>query len=152
MILYVGSFSFSTTEPVSYKEFFRPQYELLFTDVHLVTDRMTADRRGFGSFCDAWSSVAEAKAAISRPQRQKLRWPRHLNRSTTAPPEGRRGRSALLSQSRWVAQSILKPTLGFFSYSPFRRPCLFVYSFPRMAKLHCATSFPERGRLCSETL
>ena len=60
MKLYVGNLSFSTTDP-DLQDLFAPYGNV--TEVHLVTDRMTGDSRGFAFV--TMSSAAEGKAAIA---------------------------------------------------------------------------------------
>jgi translation initiation factor IF-1 len=93
MNLYVGNFSFSTTDP-DLKDLFA-QYGTV-TDVHLVTDRMTGRSRGFAFV--TMSSVAEGKAAISALEGKNFDG-RNLTVNEARPKDEGAKRSS--SKSRW---------------------------------------------------
>ena len=94
MKLYVGNLSFSTTDP-DLKDLFAPYGNV--TDVHLVTDRMTGNSRGFAFV--TMSSAAEGKAAIAA-----LAGKEFDGRSLTvneARPKTEMGAKRSFTKSRW---------------------------------------------------
>ena len=94
MKLYVGNLSFSTTDP-DLKDLFAPYGNV--TDVHLVTDRVSGDSRGFAFV--TMSSAAEGKAAIAALAGKELD-----GRSLTvneARPKTEMGAKRSFTKSRW---------------------------------------------------